>query len=102
MDRFRYAIQKHRLEDFKIMKSSWFMTEQEAKDAEQSLFLVIKTLFPENNYVDKNGKHFFHNEWFEEQLNGITEIRKYNHKEVQAAYKFLSENGARYYKDLLR
>ena len=40
-------------------------------------------------------------EWFEEKLNGITEMRKYDHKEVQEAYKFISENGVRYYKDLV-
>ena len=100
-ERFKYAIQKHRLEDFKIMKSSWFKTEEEADKAEKSLFETIKTLYPENNYVDKNGKHYFHNEWFDEKLNGITEIRKYNHKEVQVAFQFIAENGARYYKDLL-
>ena len=99
-DRFKYAIQKHRLVDFKIMKSSWFKTEQEANNAEMNLFKTIMTLFPDNNYVDKNGKHYFHNEWFKEKLNGITEIRKYNHKEVQTAYQFIAENGARYYKDL--
>mgnify|MGYP001299403653 CR=1 FL=1 len=100
-ERFSYAIRKHRLIDFKIMKSSWFKTEEEAKNAEENLFETIKTLYPENNYVDKNGKHFFHNEWFKEQLNGITEIRKYNHKEVQTAFQFIAENGARYYKDLI-
>jgi hypothetical protein len=101
MERFKDAIQEYRLEDFKIMKSSWFKTEQEADKAEKSLFETIKTLYPENNYVDKNGKHYFHNEWFDEKLNGITEIRKYNHKEVQVAFQFIAENGARYYKDLL-
>jgi len=100
MDRFKYAIQKHRLEDFKIMKSSWFKTEQEAEKAESNLFETIMTLFPENNYVDKNGNHYFHNEWLNEKLNGITEIRKYNHKEVQTAFQFIAENGVRYYKQL--
>ena len=101
MDRFKYAIQKHRLEDFKIMKSSWFRTEQEASTAEDKLFATIIALFPENNHV-KNGKHYFHNEWIEEKLNGITEIRKYNHKEVQTAFKFIAENGVRYYKELFQ
>lgn len=100
MDRFKYAIQKYSLEKFKPMKSSWFLTEAEAVNAEQNLFETIKTLYPENNYVDKNGEHYFHNEWFKEKLNGITEIRKYNHKEVQTAFQFIAENGARYYKDL--
>ena len=99
-DRFKYAIQKHGLTEFKIRKSSWFKTEEEAREAERALFLTIMSMFPENNYVDKAGQHYFHNEWFEEKLNGITEIRKYNHKEVQEAYKFISENGARFYKDL--
>ena len=35
-----------------------------------------------------------------EKLNGITEIRKYNHKEVQTAFQFIAENGVRYYKQL--
>ena len=100
-DRFRYDIQNYGLTDFKIMKSSWFRSEQEALDAETRLFATIMTKFPENNYVDKDGTHHFHNFWSEEYLGGITEIRKYNHKEVQEAYKFLSENGVRFYKDLV-
>ena len=73
----------------------------EALNAEQKLFMTIITKFPENNYVDKNGNHHFHNFWSQENLGGITEIRKYNHTEVQEAYKFISENGARFYKDLV-
>lgn len=101
MQRFRYDIQKYGLTEFKVMKSSWFRTEEEALDAEARLFSTIMTKFPENNYVDREGNHHFHNFWSEENLGGISEIRKYNHKEVQEAYKFLSENGARYYKDLV-
>jgi len=100
-ERFGYDIQKYGLTDFKIMKSSWFRTEQEVLDAESRLFETIVTKFPDNNYVDKNGNHHFHNFWSEENLGGISEIRKYNHKEVQEAYKFLSENGARFYKELV-
>lgn len=101
MERFKYDILKHGLTEFKIRKSSWFKTEEEAKEAEARLFTTIKDKFPDNNYVNKDGKHFFHNKWFEEKLNGITEMRKYDHKEVQEAYKFISENGVRYYKDLV-
>ena len=101
MERFKYDIIKYGLTEFKIRKSSWFKTEEEAKNAEDRLFTTIKDKFPDNNYVNKDGKHFFHNEWFEEKVNGITEMRKYNHKEIQVAYNFISENGARYYKDLV-
>lgn len=99
-DRFSYDIRKYGIKDFKILKSSYFKTEEEAIQAEQDAFLTIKGKFPENNYVDKTGMNFFHNFWTEEQLNGITEIRKYNYLEVQEAYKFISKNGARFYKDL--
>ena len=99
-NRFRSDIQKYGLTEFKIMKSSWFKTEEEAKDAEDRLFKTIMTKFPENNYVNQQGTPFFHNFWTEEKLNGISEIRKYNHKEVQEAYKFISENGERFYKNL--
>ena len=101
LERFRYDIQKYNLKEFKIMKSSWFRTETEAKDAEERLFMTIMTKFPENNYVDKDGNHRFHNFWSEENLGGISEMRKYNHKEVQEAYKFISENGVRFFKDLV-
>tara|TARA_S200002703_G_scaffold159280_1_gene172196 strand:+ start:1424 stop:1813 length:390 start_codon:yes stop_codon:yes gene_type:complete len=101
LERFRYDIQKYDLKEFKIMKSSWFRTEAEALDAEQRLFMTIITKFPENNYVDKDGNHRFHNFWLEENLGGISEMRKYNHKEVQEAYKFISENGVRFFKDLV-
>ena len=76
LERFRYDIQKYDLKEFKIMKSSWFRTEAEALDAEQRLFMTIITKFPENNYVDKDGNHRFHNFWLEENLGGISEIRK--------------------------
>ena len=99
-NRFRSDIQKYGLTEFKIIKSSWFKTKEEAKDAERRLFNTIMVKFPENNYVNQQGSHFFHNFWTKEKLNGISEIRKYNHKEVQEAYKFISENGERFYKNL--
>lgn len=101
MERFRYDIRKYGLTEFKPMISSYFRTEDEAKDAERSLFTTVMANFPENNFVDKDGNHYFHNFWTKEKLGGITEIRKYNHKEVQVAYKFISENGVKYYKDLV-
>tara|TARA_R110000796_G_scaffold180250_1_gene296833 strand:+ start:323 stop:715 length:393 start_codon:yes stop_codon:yes gene_type:complete len=98
--RFKYAKIKYGLTEFKIRRSSWFKTKEEAEEEEQSLFNIIIDKFPENNYVDKNGKHYFHNKWFSEKLNGITEIRKYNHEEAQVAYEFIGENGERNHKDL--
>lgn len=100
-NRFRYDIQKYGLKEFKVMQSSWFSSESQALEAESRIFETIITTFPQNNYVDKNGNHHFHNFWSKENLGGITEIRKYNHKEVQEAFKFINGNGFKRYKDLV-
>ena len=80
MERFKYAIQKHRLEDFKIMKSSWFKTEQEADNAEKSLFETIMTLFPENNYVDNKQTlfHFYNCSFLKLNIRNLILINKIN------------------------
>jgi hypothetical protein len=67
---------------------------------EKELFKLIMDKFPENNYI-KNGKRYFHNEWFKEQINGITEVRKYNQDEVDVAKEFIINNTAIKFKDLL-
>ena len=57
--------------------------------------------FPENNYVDAQGNHYFHNKWLNEQINGITEIREYNGKEYKFAWNYIHNNGVNKYQDLV-
>lgn len=101
MERFRYSIVKYNLKNFKIHKSSWFKSIEEAEKAEKDCFASIMKTFPENNYIDAKGNHFFHNKWLDEKINGITEIRVYNGAEYKFAWNFINTNGVNKYKDLV-
>ena len=101
MERFKYAILKYKLMNFKIHKSSWFKSLDEAEKAEQQCFADIMQTFPENNYVDAQGNHYFHNKWLDEKINGITEIRVYNGAEYKFAWNFVDSNGVNKFKDLV-
>ena len=101
MERFKYSILKYNFKNFKIHKSSWFKSEEEAKLAEDKCFNEIKSNFPENNYVDAQGNHHFHNKWLDEKINGITEIRVYNVAEYQFAWNYIDTNGVNKFKDLV-
>ena len=50
----------------------------------------------------KNGKRYFHNKWFKEQINGITEVRKYNQDEVDIAKEFIINNTTIKFNNLLK
>ena len=100
MDRFKYEISKYNLQNFKIHKSSWFKSLNEALIAEHKCFEDIKNTFPENNYVDAKGTHYFHNKWLKQKINGITEMRKYNGKEYKFAWNFIDKNGYNKYSEL--
>jgi hypothetical protein len=99
-DRFKYDKLKYNLQKFSIIKSGYLKGLMKDDNKEKELFKLIMDKFPENNYI-KNGKRYFHNEWFKEQINGITEVRKYNQDEVDVAKEFIINNTAIKFKDLL-
>ena len=101
MDRFKYEIQKHNLQKFRVIKSGYLKGLIEDDTKENELFNIIMDKFSENNYI-KNGKRYFHNAWFKEQINGITEVRKYNQNEVDVAKEFIIENTTIKHEDLWR
>ena len=98
-DRFKYDIAKYNLQKFSVIKSGYLKGIMEEDTKEKELFRLIMDKFPKNNYI-KNGKSYFHNEWFKEQINGITEVRKYDQDEVNLAKDFIINNTTIAYKDL--
>ena len=90
--RFQRSLDDGTISDFKIMKSSYFESEEEAYKAEQNLFEEIKTKF--GGYEHKDGVTRFHNLWIQNKYGGITEIRKYNQDEVNHCWKYIDNNGA--------
>tara|TARA_B100000683_G_scaffold151370_1_gene146462 strand:+ start:181 stop:582 length:402 start_codon:yes stop_codon:yes gene_type:complete len=101
MDRFRYDIRKYNLEQFRVIKSGYLKGLIEEDTKEDQLFKLIMKTFPENNYVcKKTKKAFFHNNWFKEKINGVTEMRKYNQKEVNFAKDFVINNSELTYRGL--
>ncbi len=101
MDRFEYDIQKYGLQKFRVIKSGYLKGLMENDTRENELFESIMDRFPENNYY-KGDKRYFHNEWFKEKINGITEVRKYNQDEVDFAKNFIINNTALTLKELLK
>lgn len=100
-DRFKYDILKYKLQNFRVIKSGYLKGLMENDTKENELFNLIMDKFPENNYY-KNGKRYFHNKWFKEQINGITEVRKYNQDEVDIAKEFIINNTTIKFNDLLK
>ena len=101
MDRFKYDILKYKLQNFRVIKSGYLKGLVEDDTKENELFNLIMDNFPENNYY-KNGKRYFHNKWFKEQINGITEVRKYNQDEVDIAKEFIINNTTIKFNNLLK
>jgi len=97
--RFQTLINSGIITDFKIHISRWVKDFTEAKTKEENCFEQIVLNFPENNYIDKEGSHHFHNIWLKEQVSGITEIRKYNHVEYKKAYQLVDQSGYRYIRE---
>ena len=101
MDRFKYDILKYKLENFRVIKSGYLKGLMENDIQEKKLFNLIMDQFPENNYY-KGTKRYFHNEWFKDQINGITEVRKYDQEEVDFAKDFIVNNTTLTFKELLK
>ena len=93
--RFKIPLNEGTISDFKIMKSSYFESEEEAYKSEQNLFKEIITEF--GGYNHKDGKVRFHNFYTKRKHNGITEIRKYNQNEVNHCWKYINNNGEKTY-----
>lgn len=94
--RFQQLIDSGKIKDFKIHISRWVKDLCQAENKETSCFKEIVLNYPENNYIDKEGNHHFHNLWLDEQISGITEIRKYDYEEYRTAYKLVEKSGYRY------
>ncbi len=95
--RFQKHIDNGDILAFKIYKSSYFQSYDDAYNAEQLLMENIVNKFGGYNF---NGEVRFHNFWSKNKLGGITEIRKYKQAEVNFAWKFIDENGKKSYKKL--
>ena len=94
--RFQRSLDNGTISDFKIMKSSYFESEEKAYKAEQNLFEEIKHKF--GGYDDhEDGITRFHNLWIQNKYSGITEIRKYNQNEVNYCWKYIDNNGKKTY-----
>ena len=93
--RFKKVLDEGIITDFKIMKSSYFESEEEAYEAEQNLFKEIIHKF--GGYKHKDGIIRFHNFYTRKKYNGITEIRKYNQNEVNYCWKYIDNNGKKTY-----
>jgi len=94
--RFQRLIDSGKIKDFKIHISRWVKDRPQAENKEKNCFKEIVSNYPENNYIDKEGKHHFHNFWLDEQISGITEIRKYDYDEYKTAYELVEKSGYRY------
>lgn len=101
MERFKYDIRKYNLQNFRVIKSGYLKGLVKDDTKENELFELIMDKFPENNYY-KDDKRYFHNKWFKDKINGITEVRKYNQKEVDTAKEFIINNTAIKFMDLLK
>tara|TARA_B110000977_G_C10850637_1_gene405650 strand:+ start:68 stop:460 length:393 start_codon:yes stop_codon:yes gene_type:complete len=101
MDRFKYDILKYKLKNFRVIKSGYLKGLMEDDTYENKLFNLIMDQFPENNYY-KEDKRYFHNEWFKNKINGITEVRKYDQEEVDFAKNFIINNTTLIFKELLK
>ena len=95
IDRFAKDLIDRTITDFKVIKSGYVHSSNEAEALEDRLMETIFKSFPDNNYYPdpenpKRGQ--FHNFFTKTKLGGITETRKYDHKEVGLAVEFIKEN----------
>jgi hypothetical protein len=87
-NRFKRELEEGIIKDFKIRLSVWVDN--------NILEQVEKECFSEIVKVFGGYKGRFHNFWLPKMIPGLTEMRKYNHKEIQYAYKMLERKGDRY------
>lgn len=98
-NRFKDEIKKGIISGFKIHKSTWFRTKEEAYNTEQNLFNEIINNF--GGYKHKDGNIRFHNFYTKNKYNGITEIRKYDYNEYKHAWDYINNHGGTF-KDIKR
>lgn len=87
-NRFKKEIKEKIIKDFKIYLSVWV--------DDNILERVEKECFDEIVSEFGGYKGRFHNFWLPKMIPGLTEMREYNNKEVQYAYKMLQRKGTRY------
>tara|TARA_Y100000592_G_C5193019_1_gene187026 strand:- start:7 stop:399 length:393 start_codon:yes stop_codon:yes gene_type:complete len=87
-NRFKRELKEGIIKDFKIWISVWVNN--------NILEQVEKECFNEIVKVFGGYKGRFHNFWLPKMINGLTEMRKYNDKEVRYAYKMLERKGDKY------
>jgi len=97
--RFQSQLDTGDITDLKIWVSVWIPTKELAEQKERECFSAITEMFPQNNF-SKQGKQYFHNIWLKKNISGITEIRKYDEKERQVAFKLVENSGSRHKKDV--
>jgi len=103
-NRFSKDLSDRIITDFKVVKSGYVHSMKEAEDLEYRLMETIFKSFPDNNYYpdpENRKRGEFHNFYAKTKLRGITETRKYDHKEIGLAVEFLKENTYINYKDFL-
>lgn len=96
-ERFQRHINSGAITNFKVYKSSYFSTYDEAYEAEQNL---MQEIVDEFGGYEHDGDIKFHNFWTKTKLGGVTEIRKYDQSEVSYAWDYINENGEKSYKNL--
>lgn len=94
-DRFQSHIQSHTILDFRVLKSSYFSSMEEAFAAEQDLIQRVIDKF--GGYRPRDGVTRFHNFWSTTKHNGITEMRKYNQDEVDYCRDYIENNGKQFF-----
>mgnify|MGYP003673858471 FL=1 len=93
--RFQRLITSGDIKEFKVYKSSYFDSYDDAYNAEQLLMSEIISIY---GGYDHNGEIKFHNFWSKNKLSGITEIRKYKQDEVSYAWNYINKNGKKTFK----
>ena len=92
-NRFKQEIEDGIIYNFKIILSVWVPINL-LETVEDECFKAITDRF--NGYKAKDNKIRFHNFYLKEMINGLTEVRIYNQKEVNYAYQLLLTKGSRY------
>lgn len=87
-NRFEKEKKEGTIKNFKIWLSVWVDY--------NLLEIKEKECFDEIVEVFGGYKGKFHNFWLPKMVNGLTEMREYNYKELQYAYKMVETKGKRY------
>tara|TARA_R110000803_G_scaffold22284_1_gene55669 strand:- start:851 stop:1216 length:366 start_codon:yes stop_codon:yes gene_type:complete len=87
-NRFKRELREKIIKDFKIYLSVW-VNNNILEQVEKECFSEIVDIF--GGYKGR-----FHNFWLPKMTPGLTEMREYDYKEIQYAFKMLERKGSRY------